>query len=125
MNMPEKSREPRSITLSLSPADQWTLHHVLLDRIEQESTAEDPANIDPPPVAVFQSFEMLDSGERDFTITQLEAIRTVLGEYHHSTTWWELERSQLEQLLHHVSELVEQQYRALPAKRGTGGTFGK
>lgn len=116
MDVPDESREPRSITLSLPPSEHWTLHHVLLDRIERESTAEDPTSITPPPVEVFQAFETLDSGESSFTIAQLEAIQTVLGEYHHSTTWWELERSRLEQLLHHVTELIEQNRRALPSK---------
>jgi hypothetical protein len=30
-------------------------------------------------------------------------------EYHHATTWWELERAQIEQLLHRVTSCLDQQ----------------
>lgn len=96
------------MTLSLSPKEHWTLHHVLLDRIEQETTAAEPTGVEPPSVEVFQAFEMLDTGETNFTLSQLDAIRTVLTEYHHSTTWWELERAQIEHLLHQVTDLLDQ-----------------
>ena len=114
MAMPEAPPPSRSVTLSLPREEQWTLHHVLLDRIEQEATAKDPASIDPPPVEVFQAFETLDAGKTSFTIPQLTAIQTILAEYHHSPTWWEIERPQIEQLLHHVAESIEQHQTALP-----------
>lgn len=98
---------PCSITLSLSPEAQWTLHHVLLDRIEQETTTASTSD-EPPPVEVFQAFETLDAGETSFTIDQLKAIETVLVEYHHASTWWELERAQIEQLLHRVTAHLHQ-----------------
>lgn len=106
--MSDNSQHPRSVTLSLSLEEQWTLHHVLLDRIEQESTAENLANVDPPPIEVFQAFETLDAGKTSFTITQLKAIQTILAAYHHPPTWWEIERSQIEQLLHRVTEYLNQ-----------------
>ena len=107
--MPDKSQEPSTVPLSLDPASLWTLHHVLLDRLEREARAEDPTGVDPPSVAVFEAFETLDAGDTRVTMAELEAIRTVLAEYHHSTTWWELERSRLEQLLRHVTELLDRQ----------------
>ena len=106
--MADSSRHPRPVTLSLPPEEHWTLHHVLLDRITQESTADDPATVDPPPIEVFQAFETLDAGDTQFTIDQLEAIQAILADYHHSPTWWEVERSRLERLLHRVAHLVEQ-----------------
>ena len=115
MAMPDTPLSPRSITLSLPPEEHWTLHHVLLDRIEQETTAEEPADVDPPPVEVFQAFETLDAGETSFTIAQLKAMQTVLAEYHYSPTWWEIERSRIEQLLHRVTKPIEQHQAALPA----------
>ena len=113
--MPDTPLHPPPITLSLPPEEQWTLHHVLLDRIEQEVVAEEPGGIDPPPIEIFQAFEALDAGETSFTLAQLKAMQTVLSEYHHSPTWWELERSQIEQLLHRVTEPIEQHPAALPA----------
>lgn len=103
------------ISLSLPPEEQWTLHHVLLDRIERETTAEQ-TNVDPP-AEVVRAFERLDAGETGFTVAQLEAIQAVLAEYHHATTWWELERARLERLLHRVTDLVEQHRATLPAER--------
>ena len=97
---------PPSVTLSLAPEAHWTLHHVLLDRIDQESTVTPDA--EPPPLEVFQAFEMLESGKTRFTLPQLKAIRKVLAEYHHSPTWWEVERPQLERLLHRVTQHIEQ-----------------
>ena len=103
---PDMSNRP-SATLSLTPEQHWTLHHVLLDRIDQEST-EATVDTGPPSVEVFHAFEMLESGNAQFTLAQLTAIREVLAEYHHSPTWWEVERPQLEQLLHRVTHHIEQ-----------------
>jgi hypothetical protein len=97
------------VTLSLSPETAWTLHHVLLDRIEQEATETTLTSVEAPPIEVFQAFETLDAGNTSFTIAQLEAIQAVLMEYHHATTWWELERAQIEQLLHRVTSCLDQQ----------------
>jgi hypothetical protein len=105
--MSADSRSPRSITLPLPPDEHWTLHHVLLHRIDRETTADDTTVVNPPPLEVFHAFETLDAGSTQFSIAQLEAIQAVLAEYHHSTVWWEGERSQLEQLLHRVAALVE------------------
>lgn len=113
MVMPTEPHQPR-VTLSLPPEEHWTLHHVLLDRIERESTAEHPTRVDPPPVEVFQAFETLDAGETSFTIAQLEAIQTILTEYLCSTSLEDRERSRLEQLLHYVAERIEQYHAALP-----------
>lgn len=98
---------PLAATLSLTPEQHWTLHHVLLDRIDQEST-EVAADAGPPPLEVFQAFEMLDSGSSQFTLSQLEAVRDVLTQYQRSPTWWEVERSQIEELLHRVTQLIDQ-----------------
>jgi len=100
---------PRSVTLSLSTEVTWTLHHVLLDRIEQEATEASPTSVEAPPIEVFQAFERLDAGKTSFTIAQLEAIQTVLMEYHHASTWWELERAGIERLLHRVTRCLNQQ----------------
>jgi hypothetical protein len=103
-----------SVTLSLSLEQQWTLHHVLLDRIEQEPTEEPSSDSDPPPVEIFRAFETLDAGDTSLTIAQLEAIQAVLVEYHHATTWWELERARIEQLLHRVSTQLDR-HRVTPS----------
>lgn len=105
--MSHESRHRRTVPLSLPPAERWTLHHVLLTRIEQETTAEETSAVDPPPIEVFQAFETLDRGDTEFTVDQLEAMETVLSTFHHRTTWWELERSRLERLLHQVTERLE------------------
>jgi len=106
--MPDNAHDPPTVSLALDREARWTLHHVLLDRLEREARADDPSGIDPPPVAVFDAFETLDAGETRVTVTELEAIRAVVAEYHHSTTWWELERSRLEQILHHLTALLEE-----------------
>lgn len=105
--MPDNAHDPAEVSLSLDRETRWTLHHVLLDRLERETRAEDPTGIDPPPVAVFDAFETLDAGETSLTTTELEAIRTVVAEYHHSSRW-ELERPRLEGLLHHLTALLEE-----------------
>lgn len=105
--VPEHGERTRPVTLSLSAEEQWTLHHILLDRIDPESTVSDTALVDTPPVEVFRAFETLDAGETTFTVAQLDAVRSILAEYHHSSTWWEVERPRIERLLHRVSEPVE------------------
>ena len=64
--------------LSLSRAEHWTLHHVLLHCIEREAAEPD---IGPPSVAVFRAFAALDAGETAFAEPELEAIQSVLAEY--------------------------------------------
>ena len=88
--------------LSLSWAEQWTLHHVLLHRIERE--AAEPES-EPPSVVVYRAFVAVDAGTTAFTEPELEAIQSVLAEYHYSTDWWEVERAQLETLLYEVTQV--------------------
>lgn len=102
--MPESQSSPSAVSLSLPLEEQWTLHHVLLDRIERE--AEAPSNVDSPPVEAYRAFETLDAGETDFTVAQLEAIRTVPAAYHHAPEW-ERDRPRIERLLHRVSDRIE------------------
>ena len=96
----------RSITLTFPPDEHWTLHHVLLHRIEQELIVDGATAADPPPLAIFHAFETLDAGKTRFTVAQLEAMQEILAEYHHST-WWEIERSRLERLLHRITKSLE------------------
>ena len=103
MSTEPRSTRPQSIELTLPANEYWTLHHVLLHRIDRETTADSPTVVDPPPIETFQAFEILDTGQTTFSIGQVEAMQEVLAEYHHSTTWWESERSQIEQLLHHLA----------------------
>ena len=110
MATPDTPDRPHTVSLSLSPEAVWTLHHVLLDRIEQGTTEASPTSVEAPPIDVFQAFERLDAGETSFTIAQLEAIQTVLMEYHHASTWWELERAGIERLLHRVTRCLNQQH---------------
>lgn len=112
--MPDTTDHSHSVTLALSPTEQWTLHHVLLDRIEQEATADESAAVDPPSVAVFQAFETLNAGETTFTIRQLTEIQPILAEYHH-LPGWENDRSEFEQLLHRVTEHIDHHEAVQPA----------
>ena len=68
-------------SLPLSRAEQWTLHHVLLHRIERESSNQGE---EPPPMTVFCAFETLDAGETAFTDVELEAIHPRCGPSRHS-----------------------------------------
>lgn len=97
----------RHVTLSLTAEEEWTLHHVLLDRIDAGSTPTGTPRGEPPSLEVLRAFERLDAGETTFTVVQLEAVRSVLAEYHHASTWWAVERSRIEQLLHRVSAPLE------------------
>jgi hypothetical protein len=107
IDMSSRSRSIRSTTLSLSLEDRWTLHHVLLHRIEQEATAPNATDVDSPPLEVFQAFDTVNDGTLRFTDAQLEAIQAVLAEYQRATNWWELERAQIETLLERVTTARE------------------
>jgi hypothetical protein len=102
MSDPPLPANPRS--LSPTPAEQWTLHHVLLDRLGEDPTVSTEGDA---PAELRRAFETLDAGERRFTLAQLEAIRDVLATYHHSTTWWVVERPRLESLLSLVTTRIE------------------
>lgn len=102
---------PQTISLSLAREEAWTLHHVLLDRIERESATDDP-----PPVNLYRAFESLDTGSTQFTTPQLAVIRSTLSTYHHDSSWWEIERPQVECLLQKVCESLEQHSPAVRAE---------
>lgn len=103
--MSDSSHAAPTVTLSLPRGERWTLHHVLLDRIEPGAVGG--GSDEPPAEAVFEAFDVLDGGGTRFSVDQLEAMRDVLATYHHSTTWWEVERPQVERLLHRVTDAIE------------------
>ena len=102
MHAPSPTTEP----LSLSPAEEWTLHHALLERIDAEPTAADPTGIDPPPLAVYTAFERLDAGETTFSVAELDAMQAVISDAHHAPDWC-AERDRLESLLHALTRSLE------------------
>lgn len=97
---------PRTATLDASLEDQWTLHHVLLDRLEREAAAEGPSPLPPQLAEVARAFETLDAGDRHFTVPQLEAIRALLAEYLSSPAW-EDDNESIERLHETVGDLLD------------------
>lgn len=95
--MADTSFHPRSATLVVSREDQWTLHHVLLHRLEREAAAEAPTPLSPQLAEVVRAFETFDGGGRRFTVPQLEAICSLLAEYTGSAAW-EADREGLRRL---------------------------
>ena len=93
-------------TIDVPCADQWTLHHVLLDRLEREAARETPSPLPPELVEANRAFETLDAGGRTFTLPHLHALRTVVGEYAHSPAW-EDERERLERLHRRLGASLE------------------
>lgn len=114
--MHDRSDPQRSATLTLPSEEHWTLHHVLLDRIEREPSAEEPTDAEPPAIEVYRAFERLDAGSTTFTLEQLEAMQTVLADYHHRTTWWEIERPRVESLLRRITDRIEELRSVAPAE---------
>lgn len=106
--MSEIPSHVRSVKLALPPEEAWELHHVLLNRIEQEAASDDPTSVEPPSIEVFQAFDTLDTGEARFTFSQLDAIQSVLTEYQESATLENVERSRLAQLQTRISNLLDQ-----------------
>ena len=80
-------RQPSSpvetASLSLSRAEQWTLHQVLLDCLRGEVTAFDGARR----VDLRRAFETTDGGGDTYTHTQLEAMQAALARAHHTRRW--------------------------------------
>lgn len=99
---------PETVAVTLPRRLRWTLHHVLLDRIERanENTHERSADV-VPPMCVYRAFDRLDQGGTSFTFEELEAIQDVLASYQRSTDWWENERANIEALLATVSRSIE------------------
>lgn len=95
--------------LDASLAEQWTLHHVLLDRLDRERAENTPAPLSPRLVEVAHAFETLDAGERRFTTAQLEAIRPLLTDYMFSKRWAD-DRERLKRLQNHIDDLLAQQH---------------
>lgn len=96
----------RPINLALPLAAQWTLHHVLLERLDRERTTADPTGIEPPPLAVYTAFETLETGETRVTPVELEACLDVVADAHHQPAW-ATERGRLEGLLQTLTRALE------------------
>ena len=79
--MNNRQTEQRQRTFALSRDEAWTVHHVVLDRIEAEATMADR---EPPSIDVFRVFEKLESGTEQFTCTELRAMRSELDSYRSS-----------------------------------------
>lgn len=100
--MTERTERPvEASSLSLSRAEEWTLHGVLS---AQRAGSEGPS--EGATTHLHAAFETLDGGGRRFTRRQLVAIQRELARAHH-TRRWEDERPQLERLLHRVSGALE------------------
>jgi hypothetical protein len=102
MDEPDATDAP----VELSRAEQWTLHHVLLDRLA-DAEADADGREGEPPSELRRAFERLDRGETTFTRAQLEQLQTVLARYHHRSSWWLVERPRLEALLDSVSTALD------------------
>lgn len=97
----------RLVPLELTRAECWTLHHVLLERLDAELTATDPTAIEPPPLAVYRAFDTLETDGPCFTVTELTALTDVLARAHAQPAW-AAERDRLEQLLQTCTRALEQ-----------------
>ena len=100
-------------TLSLSRAEQWTLHHVLADCIDSQHADGAMVSMDETTASTDQAtlrraFETIDEGETTFTRAELERLQTVLARYHHRTSWWMVERPRIEGLLNCISTALEE-----------------
>ena len=101
-SMTERAEHPvEASSLSLSRAEEWTLHGVLS---AQRAGGEESAT----PTHLRAAFETLDGGGRRFTRPQLEAMQEALARAHH-TRRWECERPQLERLLSLVSRALDRE----------------
>lgn len=92
----------RSFTLWLPFEHQWTLHHLLLDRI-QGGTEGGRQTEGPHQVDVYEAFEILDGGDLRFTVDQVEAMQRVLRTSRHSVTSGQGQRDRIDQLLDRLS----------------------
>ena len=73
--MDNKQTAPRQLTFALSRDEAWTVHHVVLDRIEAETTSADR---EPPSIDVYRVFDKLEAGTERFTRSELKAMRVEL-----------------------------------------------
>jgi len=102
--VPERRPSCAVERLSLAPAEQWTLHDVLADRLRRDRGG-DPAD-ERTAYHRRQAFETLDDGGRRFTRPELEAMQRTLARAHH-TRRWEVERPRLEALLRQISSALD------------------
>jgi hypothetical protein len=93
-------------SLSLTHEEAWTLHDVLRTHLRREHESENEGGTGKLTGSAREAFERLDDGTRRFESTQLEAIQRVLARAHH-TRRWEVERPQLEALLHRVAGALD------------------
>lgn len=102
--------EPRTsptVSLELTRTQEWTLHHVLLDRIE-EGDEQSTGTASIPSLAIYRAFDRLDVGYQRFTMDELEEMQTLLGEYQRSTSWWEAERGEIEEVLQRIAVRIDE-----------------
>lgn len=112
--MPEEHSPAPAESLSFSHEEAWTLHDVLRRRLDRDTRGErEDGQVND---RLRAAFERLDGGGRRFTHPQLDAMQRALSRAHHRRQW-EVERPQLEALLHRVTRALDRE----PERENTGG----
>lgn len=106
--------------LPLSPPQQWTLHHILLDRIELERRS--PATVEPPPLPVFTAFEKIESGDSWFMPDELRSMRAELRWYLRRNVHGPPDRATVERLIDLITDVLE---RRRPSPQSLSTSLGR
>lgn len=72
--------------VELSSAEQWVVHHVLLDALGlADGERSDPENRDPPPEPAIRALEKLEDGAFEFTLAELAVLRRACSDHARNT----------------------------------------
>lgn len=94
--MDNAQTEPEPIPFDLSRNEEWTIHHVILDRIEAEWRSEGG---NPPPITVYRVFDKVEAGTERFKPTELRSLREELASYRESGDVPERDARSVDELL--------------------------
>lgn len=109
------------VQLPLAPDELWTLHHVLLDRLESERRS--PTTVEPPPIEVFDAFEKIEAGESDFTAREVRFVRAELRRYVAGPAGPPPDRAVAERVIDRITTALARRGSSQPSLSPDGRTF--
>lgn len=101
------------VKLPLSPAELWTVHHVLFHRIERAERF--PARTDPPTIEAVDALRKIEAGESWFTPRELRGIRAELQRYLDGAAGSPTDRVPVERVMYRIGTTLSEPRTGAPA----------
>ena len=96
--------ETRPVQIDLHRAEQWVIHHVMLDSIGIARARASPVE---PPECVLEILRKLEAENQAFTPLELDHIRHACGAYGHANDTPDIDRQLASGIVDQITEMLD------------------